>query len=177
MDARQLQRIDTSVFGNDKFAFEMLHYLKMNHRSNAGSSISDNWDRNFLRGLETLLVECAVVKDDVERDCFVTRLYSWFTEKLVDRRDLPRGIIGKPIQTKIRISLAPFSERGDRRTQTVGLKDGRGTYSKSPGQIYTIQRINGRKGSKSAQKRGTLIKFSSLYLPVKYCIRRTKMRL
>ena len=42
------------------------------------------------QGLETLLVECAVVSDDIERDCFVSRVYCWFTEKLAERRELPR---------------------------------------------------------------------------------------
>ena len=82
------------MFGNDKFAYEMVHYVKMNHKPMTGMSVSAQWDRNFFKGLETLLVECAVVKDEIERDCFVSRLYSWFTEKIVERRDLPRDRIG-----------------------------------------------------------------------------------
>jgi len=93
LDARVLQRIDTSIFGNDKFAYEMLHYVKMSNRSSTSGGVSALWDRHFLKGLETLLVECAVVKDEIERDCFISRVYSWFTEKIVERRDLPRGAI------------------------------------------------------------------------------------
>lgn len=52
-------------------------------------SISAIWERNFVNGLETLITECAVVKDDIERECFVSRVYVWFTDKLVERRDLP----------------------------------------------------------------------------------------
>lgn len=44
----------------------------------------------LMQGLEALLVECAVVNDDIERDCFVSRVYCWFTEKLGERRELPR---------------------------------------------------------------------------------------
>ena len=97
LDARGLQRIDTTIFGNDKFAYEMLHYVQSNGRVFAASpaaSISTLWDKNFSKGLETLLVECAVIKDEIERDCFISRLYSWFTEKLVERRDLPHNKIG-----------------------------------------------------------------------------------
>ena len=53
-------------------------------------AIEDMWETNFVQGLESLLVECAVVNDDIERDCFVSRVYCWFTEKLQERRDLPR---------------------------------------------------------------------------------------
>ncbi|RYG97724.1 hypothetical protein EON65_52420, partial [archaeon] len=48
------------------------------------------WDENFVNGLEALLVECAVIHDDIERDCFVSRVYCWFTEKLLERREVPR---------------------------------------------------------------------------------------
>lgn len=52
-------------------------------------TLSAIWERNFVKGLETLITECAVVKDDIERECFVSRVYVWFTDKLVERRDLP----------------------------------------------------------------------------------------
>jgi len=34
------------------------------------------------------MVECAIVEDDIERECFVSRVYCWFTEKLVEKREL-----------------------------------------------------------------------------------------
>ena len=55
-----------------------------------GTSRQDLWDRIFSDGLELLLVECAMVNDDIERDCFISRVYCWFTEKLTERRELPR---------------------------------------------------------------------------------------
>eukprot|EP00607_Mallomonas_marina_P005312 CAMPEP_0182434938 /NCGR_PEP_ID=MMETSP1167-20130531/72721_1 /TAXON_ID=2988 /ORGANISM="Mallomonas Sp, Strain CCMP3275" /LENGTH=76 /DNA_ID=CAMNT_0024625381 /DNA_START=1 /DNA_END=228 /DNA_ORIENTATION=+ len=44
LDARVLQRIDTSIFGNDKFAYEMLHYVKMSNRSSTSGGVSALWD-------------------------------------------------------------------------------------------------------------------------------------
>ena len=35
-------------------------------------------------------VRCALVLDDIERDCFVSRVYCWFMEKLTELRVLPR---------------------------------------------------------------------------------------
>jgi hypothetical protein len=101
LEVRELEKVDAVVFGHDKFAFEMVHFLKASlgkkgDRPSSGSkaisskSIEDLWETNFVQGLETLLVECAVVNDDIERDCFVSRVYCWFTEKLQERRDLPR---------------------------------------------------------------------------------------
>ena len=55
-----------------------------------GTSRQDLWDRIFSDGLEVLLVECAMVNDDIERDCFISRVYCWFTEKLSERRELPK---------------------------------------------------------------------------------------
>lgn len=55
-----------------------------------GTSRQDLWDRIFSDGLEVLLVECAMVNDDIERDCFISRVYCWFTEKLTERRELPK---------------------------------------------------------------------------------------
>lgn len=93
--------MDAVIFGHDKFAFEMVHFVKStlkkhDDRPSSGNknapkmSIEDMWETNFVQGLESLLVECAVVNDDIERDCFVSRVYCWFTEKLQERRDLPR---------------------------------------------------------------------------------------
>lgn len=96
LEVRNLEKVDAVVFGHDKFAFEMVHFVKStlnkgNDRHNtANNSIEGLWESNFVQGLETLLVECAVINDDIERDCFVSRVYCWFTEKLQERRDLPR---------------------------------------------------------------------------------------
>lgn len=90
VEFKKLQRVDAGIFGHDKFAFEMVHFVKGSQEQPDEGSISQIWERLFVSGLETLLVECAVVKDEIERDCFVSRVYCWFTEKLVERRDLPR---------------------------------------------------------------------------------------
>ena len=95
LDVRKLQRVDAGIFGSDKFAFEMVHFVKSSRDQNEEGSITSFWEKSFLKGLETLLVECAVVKDDIERDCFISRVYCWFTEKLVERRELPRSMNGK----------------------------------------------------------------------------------
>jgi hypothetical protein len=76
----------------------MVHFVKTG-RADADStkeSVAAKWERTFIRGLETLLFECAVVEDEIERDCFISRVYCWFTEKLVERRDLPRAGIERP---------------------------------------------------------------------------------
>lgn len=92
LENRQLQRVDTVIFGHDKFAFEMVHFVKTSVETmKPGKTISSMWEENFVLGLETLLVECALVNDDIERDCFVSRVYCWFTEKLTERRELPRN--------------------------------------------------------------------------------------
>ena len=91
LEIRQLQRVDAVIFGHDKFAFEMVHFVKASiEQGTRSKNITDFWEFNFVQGLESLLVECAVVNDDIERDCFVSRVYCWFTEKLSERRDLPR---------------------------------------------------------------------------------------
>ena len=98
---RELEKVDAVIFGHDKFAYEMVHFVKssLGKGSDRPSSakdtasiknVEDMWETNFVQGLESLLVECAVVNDDIERDCFVSRVYCWFTEKLQERRDLPR---------------------------------------------------------------------------------------
>jgi hypothetical protein len=53
-------------------------------------SIFGLWETSFLNGLENLLVECAVISDEIERDCFISRVYCWFSDKLSDRREVPR---------------------------------------------------------------------------------------
>lgn len=92
MEGRHLQKVDTVIFGHDKFAFEMVHFVKSagDNLNKRDKSVAAQWEVNFLFGLESLLVECAVINDDIERDCFVSRVYCWFTEKLVERRELPR---------------------------------------------------------------------------------------
>lgn len=90
MEHRSLRRIDTSVFASDKFAFEMVEFAK-SYRKPTTTDMPADWERHFVRGLELLLAECAVVKDEVERDCFVSRVYAWFMEKLSERRELDRG--------------------------------------------------------------------------------------
>jgi hypothetical protein len=92
LEFKKLQRVEASVFGHDKFAFEMVHFVKTARDTLFEGSIAQSWEKCFLRGLETLLVECAVVKDDIERDCFVSRVYSWFSGKLVERRTLPKAM-------------------------------------------------------------------------------------
>jgi hypothetical protein len=82
------QKIDMSVFDGDKFGYEMVNFFRTYLKSNK-SSLAAIWERNFVKGLETLMMECAVIKDDIERECFVSRVYVWFTDKLVERRDLP----------------------------------------------------------------------------------------
>jgi len=104
IDTRRLQRVDAAVFDGDKFAFEMVHFVKSS-RDEGDGSVTALWDRNFTKGLETLLVECAMVHDDIERDCFVSRVYCWFTEKLTERRDLPRQVMGRAEMKELRSSL------------------------------------------------------------------------
>lgn len=82
------QKIDMSVFDGDKFGYEMVNFFRMHIKSNK-SSLAAIWERNFVKGVETLMMECAVIKDGLERECFVSRVYAWFTDKLVERRTLP----------------------------------------------------------------------------------------
>jgi len=94
LDFKHLQKVDTSIFGHDKFAFDMVHFVesyRKNKEYNLNKTITYNWEKDFIHGLEALLVECALVGDDIERDCFVSRVYRWFTEKLNDRRELPHN--------------------------------------------------------------------------------------
>ncbi len=87
MESRSLRRIDTSIFASDKFAFEMIEFVK-SYKKPEKLDVPAEWERHFVRGLQLLLAECSVVKDEVERDCFVSRIYAWFMEKLSERRDL-----------------------------------------------------------------------------------------
>ena len=90
-ESRDLQRVDTAIFGQDKFAFEMVYFIKSSsEKLSIDDSVNSLWESHFIQGLESLLVECAVINDDIERDCFVSRVYCWFTEKLLERRDLPK---------------------------------------------------------------------------------------
>lgn len=88
LDNRPTARVDTSMFKGDKFGYEMVTFVR-SYQKNQRLTIVAIWERNFIKGLETLLTECAVVKDEIERECFVSRIYVWFVEKLVERRDLP----------------------------------------------------------------------------------------
>ena len=81
--------VDISVFDGDKFGYEMVSYIRSYVKTNK-NSLPSIWERNFVKGLETLITECAVIKDSIERECFVGRVYVWFTEKLVEKRDLPQ---------------------------------------------------------------------------------------
>lgn len=67
----------------------MVEFAK-SYRKPTTLDMAAEWERQFVRGLELLLAECAVVKDEIERDCFVSRIYAWFMEKLSERRDLDR---------------------------------------------------------------------------------------
>ena len=75
----------------------MVHFVKSsietydNNDDQLAQSLFNIWEINFVSGLESLLVECAVINDDIERDCFISRVYCWFTEKLSERRDVPRS--------------------------------------------------------------------------------------
>ena len=83
--------MDAVIFGHDKFAYELVHFVANNSpKDPTDKSLASLWDQAFVSGLECLLVECAVIHDEVERDCFISRIYCWFTEKLLERRDVPR---------------------------------------------------------------------------------------
>lgn len=95
LEWNRLQKVDAIIFGHDKFAYEMVHFVAASSDKEGQQSKSRDlfsvWEENFVRGLESLLVECAVIHDDIERDCFVSRVYCWFSEKLLERRDVPRA--------------------------------------------------------------------------------------
>jgi hypothetical protein len=93
IERRPLQKVDAVIFGQDKFAYEMVYFLNSAQEKidPVDDSIFSQWESNFVRGLESLLVECAVITDEIERDCFVSRVYCWFSEKLSERREVPRN--------------------------------------------------------------------------------------
>ena len=113
LEFRKLQKVDAGIFGSDKFAFEMVHFLKSAAKGSKtpADSMAFHWEQTFLQGLETLLVECAVVVDDVERECFVSRVYGWFTEKLAERRDFPRGPSQNEALGDLRTSIAVMNAK------------------------------------------------------------------
>lgn len=91
LEIRKLQKVDTVIFGHDKFAYEMVHFINSSSdKIPSDTSLFALWESNFIHGLENLLVECAVIQDEIERDCFISRVYCWFTDKLSERRDVPR---------------------------------------------------------------------------------------
>ncbi len=120
LEARKLQKVDTVIFGHDKFAYEMVHFI-----NSAGPKIEGDksmfgfWEGTFLNGLENLLVECAVVSDEIERDCFVSRVYCWFSDKLQERRDVPRT--AKVGLDQLVTSISALSKEAKHTLQ--GLKD------------------------------------------------------
>lgn len=87
----------------------MVHFVKsaVKNLSDSKETLAMRWEKQFLSGLESLLVECAVVPDDIERDCFVSRVYCWFTEKLAERRELPR-IVNRSTYDDLRSSLNKY---------------------------------------------------------------------
>lgn len=87
MEHKPTHRIDLNLFSGDKFGYEMINFVRTFPKSKS-NTMAAIWDRNFLKGLENLIVECAVIKDEVERDCFVSHVYVWFTDKLMERRDI-----------------------------------------------------------------------------------------
>lgn len=93
LEVRKLQKVDAVIFGHDKFAYEMVHFISSaTDKLVFDRSLFAAWESNFIKGLESLLVECAVIHDDIERDCFISRVYCWFTEKLAERREVPRDV-------------------------------------------------------------------------------------
>jgi hypothetical protein len=109
---RALHPTDAAIFGVDKFAFEIIHFIKStkvllgnSKVQKSADDLTTTWDQAFVSGLETLMVECSVVIDDLERDCFVSRVYCWFSEKLQERRRFPRGKEGESPLTPLAYSL------------------------------------------------------------------------
>lgn len=136
MDFKRLQRVEAGVFGHDKFAFEMVHFVKMAREQQFEGAIAQAWEKFFHRGLETLLVECAIVRDDIERDCFVSRVYCWFTQKLSERRNLPRanGISRFPLLCLVTLFLlvSPhFFPISSAQTKLEDLKESVRSYGNS----------------------------------------------
>ncbi len=70
----------------------MLEFVKAYRKSDDVEGLVELWEKQFMRGLELLLCECALVKDEIERECFVSRVYAWFMEKLIERKNLDTEI-------------------------------------------------------------------------------------
>lgn len=136
LDSRNLQRIDVNVFGGDKFAYEMVNFIKTSPKITS-TSLAAQWDRNFLKGLETLIVECAVVKDEVERECFVSRVYVWFSDKLTERRDLPMHIMGKE---EIKSLTDIISNVGGKHTVKALENYSASIPTAAPEEVYIVER-------------------------------------
>jgi hypothetical protein len=56
----------------------------------ADGNILSMWKKDFIEGLKSLLVDCSEVEDDIERECFISRVYRWFAEKLNEERHFAR---------------------------------------------------------------------------------------
>lgn len=119
IETKRLHRVEAAIFEGDKFAFEMIHFVKSKRVDGDGTdSMANVWDTNFSRGIETLLVECAIVQDEIERDCFISRIYCWFSEKLAERRELPRNI-GRGGLDSLRKSIKDLDASGTSATHTL----------------------------------------------------------
>ncbi len=113
------------IFGQDKFAYEMVYFLTSAKEKldELDESTFSRWEANFVYGLESLLVECAVISDEIERDCFISRVYCWFTEKLAERREVPRKCkCFDSDSNNPKIFFLNQSERYYRRFKKVGLQ-------------------------------------------------------
>ena len=101
----------------DALGYEMLRFITSEVRSETTSSASkppglmQAWMEYFKQALEDLLAN--VLKsthDDIERQCFVSKIYCWYSENLTTR--VPRTIVkeeGDVISEGITI---PFQRRG-----------------------------------------------------------------
>ena len=59
LERHELKQVDAAIFGHDKFAFEMVHYLKSADvftLHDKGQDVKAQWERQFAIGLEQLLV-------------------------------------------------------------------------------------------------------------------------
>ena len=106
LEGKSLRKLGGNPFGNDKFAYEMVHFAHADAANMGGDVLAQEWNNNFMRGLELLLCEAALVRDDIERDCFVSRIYVWFNEKLVERRDLPKPTLTQDGISGLRSSIS-----------------------------------------------------------------------
>jgi len=93
LEGNSLRKLGGNPFGNDKFAYEMVHFVQSDKVGGGLDPLAAAWNTNFMTGLEQLLFEAALVRDEIEQNCFVSRIYLWFNEKLVERRDLPKATL------------------------------------------------------------------------------------